>query len=84
MNHTDVHWTEEHQANSEPDFYGKWIDAQSSPPPLNHQVLISDGKDTVGHARRVSSDYYQVVSSNTPVINSAVVYWMEKPKPGKD
>ena len=32
MNHTDAHWTEEHQANSEPDFYGKWIDAEKVKP----------------------------------------------------
>lgn len=41
MNHTDTGWTEDHQENSEPDFYGKWIDVKSAQPELHHRVLVS-------------------------------------------
>jgi len=33
-------WTEGHQANSKPDFYGKWINVEHELPPTRIEVIV--------------------------------------------
>tara|TARA_R110002110_G_scaffold332424_1_gene543457 strand:- start:248 stop:505 length:258 start_codon:yes stop_codon:yes gene_type:complete len=80
-NHTSESWTEEDQANSEPDFYGKWVELKRIQPAENFKVLISDG-DNIGHARMVYGQL-QIVASNDFVDMSKVTHWMSLPEPPK-
>ena len=79
MDHTSEQWTEGHQSNSEPDFYGKWIDIEAREPPHGKSVLVGHvDHDIVGHAK-LYSDFWVVCASNDRFSKTDVTHWMEKP-----
>lgn len=43
MDHTSEDWTEEHQQNSEPDFYGKWRNIYSAPKDGSTFIAYEEG-----------------------------------------
>lgn len=79
MNHTDAGWTEAHQQNSEPDFYGKWISIDVKEPPHGKSVLVGHtDHDMVGHAKLYGT-HWVVCASNDRFSKCDVTHWMEEP-----
>jgi hypothetical protein len=81
MNHTDVHWTEGHQANSEPDFYGKWMDASKSlPSDGDYSVFVAFSNGSVEDMRMVHvQDWVRDNNLASDMKDVTVTHWMHMP-----
>lgn len=85
MNPEDTGWTEKHQRNSEPDFYGKWIDAMVEVP--KYQAYV--GSEQFAHIIVcVNGNVGQGMYCNGKwefmgIKNVNISHWMPLPDPPK-
>jgi len=91
MNHTSQLWTEEDQAESEPDFYGKWKSIETAP--KNREVILLGFAKLIGtireEDRRVYEGWWNHIqntwtSTNGFVILSDATHWMPLPDAPKE
>ena len=78
MDPTSEYWTKEHQENSEPDFYGKWVSVNSRLPDVNENVLSVDNKGRVYNSTW-KGKYFKCVGLVWEHDN--VTHWMRLPEP---
>lgn len=83
-NHTSPDWTDKHQENSEPDFYGKWISVEDELPDMGFPVLMwgCDENPITGYRTNTESGarWYEYGSDEWMV---GVTHWMPLPEPPK-
>jgi len=72
-------WTEEHQAASEPDFYGKWESVETNPPTSPGDYIVAGSKNRVGMAFWYMGDVVPIWDSCT--LGTDPTHWMHLPPP---
>jgi len=82
-------WTEEHRANSKPDFYGKWVKCEDRIPELKDDLVIVYFSKTDSVEMVHIEDYLKDITSGLDddgkqlytkwYLSQGVTDWMKKP-----